>query len=157
MLDEGDRVRDRGEGCARCPDDAAGGSNPAVFGRPVPGAGPAASGVGPAGDVADASRFGLPSLLELRAESRRRAIVAFATRAAGPVVPGGVESWDITVCGEAYEPLAADPFSFAGDFLDAGLNALMATLFDPAGFAFEFLWIPGFGGSGYHAVIQSTR
>ena len=70
------------------------------------------------------------------------------------MVPGGWESWDLTVCGEAFEPLAVDPFSFAGDFLATGLTELMDTLLDPAGFGYEFTWVPSFRVSGYHAAIH---
>jgi hypothetical protein len=97
---------------------------------------------------------GLPARLELEVESSRQVIVGIATRIAGPVEPGGWESWDLTVCGEAFEPLAVDPFSFAGDFLDDGVTALTDTLLDPAGFGYEFDWVSSFRASGYHAAIH---
>jgi len=44
-------------------------------------------------------------------------IVAVATQIAGPLHPFGIESWDLTLHGEAFEALSSDPFSFAGEFL----------------------------------------
>jgi hypothetical protein len=96
----------------------------------------------------------MPSLPELTAESGRRVIVGFATPVAGPLVSGGWESWDLTVCGEAFEPLAVDPFSFTGDFFDNGVTAVMDGLLDPAGFGYEFTWVPSSRAGGYHAAIH---
>ena len=96
----------------------------------------------------------LPSLLELTDAYRTQAIIAFVTRVAGPVTPGGWESWDLTVCAAAFEPLATDPFSFSGDFMQTGLDALLATHLDPAGFAYESFWVPSRNGNGFHASIH---
>ena len=136
MVDPGDRFRDGVDVCDP-------GTRAAV--------GSDARGAARAGRAA---LSGLPSLLELTVQSSRQVIVGLVTRVAGPVVPGGWESWDLTVCGEAFEPLAVDPFSFAGDFLATGLTALMDTLLDPAGFGYEFTWVPSFRADGYHAAIH---
>lgn len=153
MFKESDRFRDVADGYRPRQRVALRGRNPRDSGAALL-PGPTSSS-GPAGQQSTTRHLGLPSLSELADDSRRRVIFAFATRMAGPIVPGGLESWDLTACGEAFEPLAGDPFSFAGDFLDIGLNALLDTLLDPAGFAYEFVWVPSGGDSGFHAAIHS--
>ena len=61
----------------------------------------------------------LPSLFELvKNGTFDDSLVAVAAHVVGPI--RGVESWDLTLYGEGFEPLTCDPFSFAGEFLHQG-------------------------------------
>lgn len=83
-------------------------------------------------------------------------LVAFASHVAGPLHPGGLQSWDLSLHGEGFEPLTCDPFSFAGDFLVEGLDALRTNLLGPAGFTFPAFWPVNPDGSEYHCTVQWT-
>ena len=71
----------------------------------------------------------LPSIFELFPDvALGDSLVAVATYVVGPILGGDVESWDLTLYGEGFEELSWDPFSFAGQFLHQGLDALHANL-----------------------------
>jgi len=55
-------------------------------------------------------------------------LIAVATRIAGPNCPGDIQSWDLAVYGDGFEPLTLDPFSFVGEFWDEGLIKLRMEL-----------------------------
>jgi len=65
----------------------------------------------------------LPSLFQLDAFTWEDSLVAVASRVV-TAQPGDIESWDLTLYGEAFESLSCDPFSFKGRFLDHGLRVL---------------------------------
>ena len=76
----------------------------------------------------------LPALFDLPVGSFQGVIVAVATHIAGPLHPFGIESWDLTLHGEAFEALSSDPFSFAGEFLYQGMQRPRMHLPEPQGF-----------------------
>ena len=94
----------------------------------------------------------LPSLFELGDDCMNDPLIAVATRIAGPNCPGDIESWDLAVYGDGFEPLTLDPFSFVGQFSDQGLIKLGMELLGPTGFIFPPYW----SGSSdeYHATIR---
>lgn len=96
----------------------------------------------------------MTSVLQLAAGPNDACLVAVATRVAGPSHPGGIESWDLMVCGEGFEALSLDPFSFAGRFLFDGFSKLSAELLGPAGVVLLSQWSANPDGSQYHATMQ---
>ena len=97
----------------------------------------------------------LPSLFDFLGDgSLADPLVAVATRVAGPLIPGDVESWDLVVFGDGFEALTSDPFSFAGHFLDQGLAKLRVDLLGPAGFIVPSQWPSNGHGFEYHATIR---
>ena len=76
----------------------------------------------------------LPALFDLPGGSFDGVIVAVATYVAGPLHPFGIESWDLTLHGEAFEALSSDPFSFAGEFLYQGLQRVHNAFAGASGF-----------------------
>jgi len=97
----------------------------------------------------------VPSLFQrLTDGSLTEFLVAVATRVVGPVRPGDLESWDLTLHGEGFEVLTCDPFSFAGAFVFQGLDALRIGLLGPAGFIFPVCWPGNRDGSEFHVPVQ---
>lgn len=96
----------------------------------------------------------LPSLFHLSDGFMDDCLVAVATRIIGPSHPGEIESWDLTLHGEGFEPLTMDPFSFAGRFLVQGLTKLRMELLGPAGFVFPPHWPCNTQRTEYHATIR---
>ena len=97
---------------------------------------------------------GLPSLLDMTDRDKDRVRFAVATLIALPVPPMKAASWDITLyCATTKEPLACDPFSFSGEFMDAGVRWLVVDLLGPAGFAYHSAWIPNFDKTKYQVQI----
>src|SRR3954470_19231370 len=94
----------------------------------------------------------LPSLFELGAFTREDSLVAVASRVVA-ALSGDVESWDLSLYGDGFQPLACDPFSFRGHFLDEGLLALEAHLLGPGGFVFPAAWQSNSAHSEYHATV----
>ena len=84
----------------------------------------------------------LSALFDLPGGSFEGVIVAVATHIAGPLHPFGIESWDLTLHGEAFEALSSDPFSFAGEFFYQGLRGVRMHLLEPAGFVVRSPWLP---------------
>jgi len=95
----------------------------------------------------------LPSLFQLDAFTWEDSLVAVASHVV-TAQPGDIESWDLTLYGEAFEPLSCDPFSFKGKFLDHGLCALADNLLGPGGFIFPPGWHRNPEGNEYHATVQ---
>jgi len=96
----------------------------------------------------------LPSLFQLSDGFMDDPLVAVATRIIGPTCPGDLESWDLAVYGDGFEPLTLDPFSFVGHFSNQGLLTLRRDLLGPAGFAFPPHWAYNTTGTEFHATIQ---
>ena len=96
----------------------------------------------------------LPALFDLPTGSFADALVAVATHVAGPLDPFGIESWDLTLHGEAFEALSSDPFSFAGEFLYQGLQRLRMHLLEPAGFVVPSLWPGNEARTEFHSTIE---
>jgi len=96
----------------------------------------------------------LPSLFQLSDGFTDSPLIAVATRIIGPSCPGDIESWDLALHGDAFEPLTLDPFSFVGQFSDQGLMKLRMELLGPAGFVFPLRWACNSAGSEYHATIR---
>ena len=96
----------------------------------------------------------LPSLFDLPTGSFADALVAVATHVAGPLHPFGVESWDLTLHGEAFEALSSDPFSFAGEFLYQGLKRIRVDLLEPVGFVVPSLWPGNDARTEFHVTIE---
>src|SRR6478672_7141766 len=83
----------------------------------------------------------LPSIFELFPDvALGDSLVAVATHVVGPIRGGDVESWDLTLYGEGFEGLSWDPFSFAGQFLQQGLDTLRMNLLGAAGFIVPTHW-----------------
>ena len=96
----------------------------------------------------------LPSVFEVETWTVDDQVVAVARRAVGPLYAGSIESWDLTLYGEAFEALTSDPFSFTGHFLEQGLSTLRMNLLRPNGFISPMVWHGGQSGSEYHATIR---
>jgi hypothetical protein len=96
----------------------------------------------------------LPSLFDLPGGTFEDAVVAVVTHIAGPLDPGGVESWDLTLHGDGYEALSSDPFSFAGEFLYQGLKRIRVDLLGPAGFVVPSLWPCNDARTEFHVPIE---
>ena len=96
----------------------------------------------------------LPALFDLPVGSFQGVIVAVATHITGPLPPFGIESWDLTLHGEAFEALSSDPFSFAGEFLYQGLQRLRMHLLEPAGFVVPSLWPGNEARTEFHSTIE---
>ena len=95
----------------------------------------------------------LPSLFQLDAFTWEDSLVAVASRVV-TARPGDIESWDLTLYGEAFQSLSCDPFSFKGKFLDHGLCALADNLLGPGGFIFPPGWHRNPEGNEYHATVH---
>jgi hypothetical protein len=96
----------------------------------------------------------LPSLFDLPRGSYAGVIMAVATYVAGPLHPGGVESWDLTLLADGYQELSSDPFSFAGEFLHQGLQTVRVHLLGPAGFIIPSQWPCNEARTEFHVPIQ---
>ena len=96
----------------------------------------------------------LPSLFDLPGGSFEGVKVAVASYVAGPLHPFGIESWDLTLHGEAFEALSSDPFSFPGEFLYQGLHRVRAHLLEPAGFVVPSLWPCNEARTEFHSTIE---
>ncbi len=96
----------------------------------------------------------LPALFDLPGRSFEGVIAAVATYVAGPLHPFGIESWDLTLHGEAFEALSSDPFSFAGEFLCQGLQRVRTHLLEPAGFVVPSLWPGNAARTEFHSSIE---
>jgi hypothetical protein len=95
----------------------------------------------------------LPSLFELVNNGIfDDSLVAVAAHVVGPI--RGVESWDLTLYGEGFEPLTCDPFSFAGEFLHQGLDVLGVKMLGAAGFVSPSHWTGNDARTEYHATIR---
>jgi hypothetical protein len=95
----------------------------------------------------------LPSLFQLDAFTWEDSLVAVASRVV-TARPGDIESWDLTLYGEAFQSLSCDPFSFKGKFLDHGLCALADNLLGPGGFISPPSWFGNPKGNEYHATVH---
>jgi hypothetical protein len=104
--------------------------------------------------VGDTTLEPLSALFDLPGGSFDGVIVAVAVHVAGPLDPGGIESWDLTLHGEAFEALSSDPFSFAGEFLYQGLQRIRLDLLEPAGFVVPSLWPCNEARTEFHSTIE---
>ena len=96
----------------------------------------------------------LRSIFELSEEDKGMGRIAIADRIIPQTSAGDMQSWDLVLFGDRFEPLTSDPFSFHGDFLPGGLHQIVLNFLDPAGLASSSPWTANHDASGFHTIID---